>query len=200
MANEDESASAEIPEPPTGGGRSSASVWTTRISVVIAIIALGTSIYMALLAKAAEDRAEAAEEKSQAQFVSHYFEMNSNGGLDRLIVQNRGQMPISDVVVNLKESQLYVRFDQIPGCKQQRVEPLVVDALNTDNELERYDLTGSSTVSIQFVDDQGVAWEKSPQSGLRTIDKPGSDKGAVDVTAAFSRNQAHYLEDVPTCS
>ncbi|MEU1282186.1 hypothetical protein [Streptomyces sp. NPDC005805] len=197
---------------PSAGG-SGTSTWTTRVSVLVAVIALGTSVYMAFLAKAADDRAEEAEDraktvqaradeaqkKSQAQFVSHHFETDSNGVLTRLIVENRGQMPIHDVFVNLKELGYYVRFERIPGCRQQRVEPLVVNAVGEDQQVWRYDLTGNSTVSVRFTDDQGTSWEKGSKSGLRTIDEPGPVEGAVDASQAFAQNQAHYLEDVPNC-
>lgn len=80
-------------EPPASGGRRTASVWTTRISVAIAIIALGTSIFMAWLAMKADNRSKIAEErariteeqaqedrqKAQAQWVDYYFERNAEG-------------------------------------------------------------------------------------------------------------------------
>ncbi|MDX2544414.1 hypothetical protein ACOT81_28345 [Streptomyces sp. WI04-05B] len=130
---------------------------------------------MALVAKKADDRERDADERAQraeeadsreqesaqAQLMNYRFIPDSSGATDSLVIENRSQKPVTKLDMAFGGINYYLHFDLIPPCSWMQVRPLQVTA----SDGITYDLRLARSISIQFLDDRGLAWKKTFTDG-----------------------------------
>ncbi|MFI9566497.1 hypothetical protein [Streptomyces rishiriensis] len=123
------------------------------VTAVVAIAALGGSVYSIIETRNVEEASKRAAEKEQARKVDVYAAANNEEGV-RLFVANRSDSAISDVKVEFYQG-YWVKSQVIPGCSVLEI-PVKIVAANGGLIISL-----GHPVRVHFVDVEGRSWVTS---------------------------------------